>query len=98
MTSSSTAGSDESEEIAPGEGSGDLLLGDDGAPLGYGEAAQELEQIVSAIEHAEVDVDELGRQVARASALIAHCRHRLSAVQAEVSAVVEDLADGGSGA
>lgn len=69
-----------------------ILLDDEGAPLGYAEAAAELDAIVAGIETAEVDVDELGRQVARASELIRHCRTRLGEVQAEVDAVVDGLA------
>ncbi|MGH1505494.1 MAG: exodeoxyribonuclease VII small subunit [Acidimicrobiales bacterium] len=76
-----------------GLSTGDVLLDGDGQPLAYAAAAEELETIVASIESADVDVDELGRQVGRASELIRHCRARLREVQTEVDAVVDQLVD-----
>ena len=52
--------------------------------LTYSQAKQELEEIVSAIESGELDVDALTEKVKRASELIAFCKERLTKTDEEL--------------
>ena len=52
--------------------------------LTYSQAKQELEEIVSAIESGELDVDALTEKVKRASELIAFCQERLTKTDEEL--------------
>jgi exodeoxyribonuclease VII small subunit len=65
---------------------------DDVTGLAYQEAVAELEGILAAIEGDAIDVDELARQVRRASALIRLCQQRIEGARIEVERVVADLA------
>lgn len=61
------------------------------AELGFEEAKAELEAIVSAIDDGEVDIDTLSAQVARAGALLLHCRERIIATRTQVEGIVSDI-------
>lgn len=61
--------------------------------IAYGDALQELEQIVASLEQADVDVDALAERVARAARLIALCRDRIDRTRIEVERIVADLGD-----
>jgi len=61
--------------------------------LGYAEAMQELEEILTEIEDDQVDVDVLAVKVTRAAELIRLCRERITATRMQVEQVVEDLAE-----
>jgi len=63
----------------------------DQTPSGYAEALEELEQILSRLESADVDVDELATQVQRASVLIGFCRDRIGAARLQIDQVVAQL-------
>lgn len=67
--------------------------------LGFEEARAELEAIVAAIDHGDIDLDTLSAKVARAGALLAHCRARITATRAQVEDLVasfdEDPGDQG---
>lgn len=65
--------------------------GADGQPLGYGEALDELEDLLDELEGADVDVDVLAQRVARGVELIRFCRARLDVVTDDVDAVVSEL-------
>jgi exodeoxyribonuclease VII small subunit len=52
--------------------------------LGFEEARAELEAIVAAIDHGDIDLDTLSAKVARAGALLAHCRARITATRGQV--------------
>ena len=56
--------------------------------LGYGEALSELETILGELEDDTLDVDLLAERVARAAALIAHCRDRIDGDRMEVERIV----------
>ncbi len=58
---------------------------------GYAAAMAELEQILSDLERADLDVDQLGAKVTRAAELIRTCRDRISTARLEVERVVADL-------
>lgn len=58
------------------------------AALGYGEALAELEAILGELEDDTLDVDLLAERVARAAALIAHCRDRIDGARMEVERIV----------
>ncbi len=60
--------------------------------LSYGEAIDELEELIDDLEGADVDVDVLAARVARGVDLIRFCRARLEVVTADVDAVVAELA------
>lgn len=59
--------------------------------LGFEEARAELEAIVAAIDDGEIDIDTLSAQVARAGALLLHCRERIMATRTQVEGIVADL-------
>lgn len=59
--------------------------------LSYSDALTELEHILNELESSMVDVDALATKVGRASALVAHCKTRLSQVRSDVADVVADL-------
>jgi len=61
--------------------------------LGFEEARAELEVIVAAIDHGDVDLDTLSAKVARAGALLAHCRTRITATRAQVEDLVASFDD-----
>ena len=57
----------------------------------YTESAQELDQILSAIETGNVDIDVLSEKVERAAELIRVCREKLASTELRVTKVIEDL-------
>ncbi|MEN9801212.1 MAG: exodeoxyribonuclease small subunit [Actinomycetota bacterium] len=59
--------------------------------LGYAEALQELEEILSELERPDVDVDVLADRVERASALIRLCRDRIGNARLQIDSVVDGL-------
>jgi exodeoxyribonuclease VII small subunit len=59
--------------------------------LGYAEAVSELEGILAELERDDVDVDVLAPRVARAAALIRHCRAHIGAARLDVEQIVADL-------
>jgi exodeoxyribonuclease VII small subunit len=63
--------------------------GDD--DLAYLDALDELEAILDRLERDEPDVDRVADDVARAAALIAHCRSRIAAARLTVDEVVAGL-------
>lgn len=61
----------------------------------YTEAFTELQEIVAEIEQGEISVDELSEKVKRASILIAICKAKLTATEADVSAILSSLKQAG---
>ncbi len=59
--------------------------------LKYGEAMQEMEEILSRIENEELDVDELSSTVKRVSFLVKVCRDKLYKTEAEVEKILKDM-------
>ncbi|HMM16088.1 MAG: exodeoxyribonuclease VII small subunit [Petrimonas sp.] len=59
--------------------------------LTYSQAKQELEEIVSAIESGELDVDALTEKVKRASKLIAFCKERLTKTDEELQKILDEI-------
>lgn len=57
----------------------------------YAEAMEELEGILEELEGEDIDVDELGSRVKRASELLRLCRARLQDTRSEIEQVVADL-------
>ncbi len=64
------------------------------AELSYGDALAELEQLLTELEDADIDVDILTERVARGAQLVRHCQDRLAVVSGEVDKVVGDLEAG----
>ncbi len=58
---------------------------------GYAEALAELEEILTQLERADVDVDVLAAQVQRAAALIGFCRERIGSARMQIDQVVAGL-------
>jgi exodeoxyribonuclease VII small subunit len=56
--------------------------------LRFEEARAELEAILAAIDRGDVDLDTLSAKVARAGALLGHCRARITATQAQIEDLV----------
>lgn len=61
--------------------------------LGYAEAMAELDAILAELDTDDVDIDVLAERVARAAALLRHCRGRLHAARIEIDSVLDDLDD-----
>ena len=59
--------------------------------IGYTEAMNELERIVTEIEEGEITVDTLSVKVKRASELIKICREKLTATESDVSKILEEI-------
>ena len=57
----------------------------------YTEAFEELQKIVSEIEHGQISVDELSQKVKRATVLIKVCREKLTATETDVSQILKEL-------
>lgn len=60
--------------------------------LTYTQAKAELEEIVSAIESGELDVDALTEKVKRASELIAFCKEKLTRTDKDLQKILDDIA------
>ncbi len=59
--------------------------------ISYAEAIAEIEDILSRIEHEELDVDELGVKVRRVSVLIRQCRDKLHRTEEEVEKILREM-------
>ena len=60
----------------------------DVSAMSYAEAVDEIETILARLSGDEVDVDELGREVKRASELIKMCREKLRKAEEDVNSVI----------
>lgn len=58
----------------------------------YSQAKNELEEIVSAIESGDLDVDALTEKVKRAAELIAFCKEKLTKTDKELQKILDDIA------
>lgn len=59
--------------------------------LTYSQAKQELEEIVSAIESENLNVDALTEKVKRASELIAFCKEKLTKTDEELQKILNEI-------
>ncbi len=59
--------------------------------IGYADAMSELTRILATLETADVDVDLLADNVARASELIELCRNRIVAAEMSVEKIVDSV-------
>lgn len=59
--------------------------------LTYAQAKRELEEIVSAMESGELDVDALTQKVKRASELIAFCKEKLTKTDKELQKILDEI-------
>ena len=59
--------------------------------LSFGEAVDEVEEILAALESETVDIDTLGQEVKRAVELIQVCREKLNKTDSEVRELVAGL-------
>ena len=63
---------------------------------GFTAAMAELEAILSRIEAEEIDVDALAAELRRAAELLEVCRAKIRRAEAEVTQIVQQLAEDGS--
>ncbi|MBR1992351.1 MAG: exodeoxyribonuclease VII small subunit [Bacteroidales bacterium] len=56
--------------------------------LTYTDAFEELQKIVKKMENADISVDELTKNIERASELIKICKEKLSKTEAEVNKII----------
>lgn len=68
---------------------------EDVTELDYQDALDELERILDRLETDRPDVDRVAADVARAAALVEHCRGRIHSARKQVAAVVDPNAAGG---
>ncbi len=66
---------------------------DEETELKYGQALQELNEILEGIEEDRFDLDELGEQVDRAAELIRLCRDKIDATELQIKSIIDDLDD-----
>ena len=59
--------------------------------IGYAEAVEELDEILTKLDDEDIDIDLLSELVGRAAQLISVCRGRISAAQQRVEDIVESL-------
>ena len=65
--------------------------------INYADAFEELQSIVTEIEHGEISVDELSKKVKRATQLIKICRKKLTTTEEDVNKILEELDDANDG-
>ncbi len=61
------------------------------APTSYKKAIEELESILQLLEQNEVDVDQMTKQLKRATELIGFCREKLHKTDVELQAIFKEL-------
>ncbi len=61
------------------------------AEIRFGEAIEELEQILSRIESEEIDIDDLAEELKKAAALLDVCRGKIRKAELEVTQIVQAL-------
>lgn len=59
--------------------------------INYKDAFEELQSIVTEIEHGEISVDELSEKVKRASFLIKICKSKLQSTEEDVNKILKEL-------
>jgi exodeoxyribonuclease VII small subunit len=57
----------------------------------FGDALAELETILARIEGEEIDIDQLGEELKRATQLLELCRAKIKKAEVEVSQIVQSL-------
>ena len=57
----------------------------------FGEAVEELEEILARIEAQEIDIDDLARELEKAAELLTICRGKIRKAEAEVTQIVQAL-------
>lgn len=63
------------------------------ADIKYEEAVSQLEAIVRQLEHGELDIDQMGKQLKKAQQLITLCRAKLTKTEAEINAILNENTD-----
>ena len=63
----------------------------EGTTPNYTEAFDELQSIVTEIEHGEISVDELSEKVKRAALLIRICKTKLMTTEEDVNVILKEL-------
>ena len=70
--------------------------GTGGAAPSFGEAMEELEEILQRIEGEEIDVDRLAGELRRASQLLDLARDKIRRAEVEVTQIVQSLDESGA--
>jgi exodeoxyribonuclease VII small subunit len=58
----------------------------------YKKAIDEIESIMHKLENEEIDLDELSKNVKRASELIAKCKGKLRSTESEIEKIIDKIA------
>ena len=66
--------------------------------LAFGEALEELEEILRRVEGEEIDVDSLAEELRRAAQLLEVCRGKIRRAEVEVTQIVQSLEEPEPGA
>lgn len=61
--------------------------------LRFGEAIEQLEEILARVESAEIDIDELAEELKKATTLLEICRSKIRRAEVEVTQIVQSLED-----
>ncbi len=64
-----------------------------GEVVAFGEAIEELESILQRIEEEEIDIDELAKELRKATQLLELCRSKIRKAEVEVTQIVQKLTD-----
>lgn len=59
--------------------------------ISYNEAISEIEQILSKIESGDLNVDDLTKEVKRASFLLKTCQQKLKTTEKEVNKILDEM-------
>ena len=57
----------------------------------YKQAITEIEEIIGRIENEELDVDELGKYVKKASELLGFCKNKLTTTEKEIEKILNSI-------
>ena len=57
----------------------------------YKEAIQEIEEIMYKLENEEIDLDELSKNLKKASELIANCKSKLKTTENEIDNIIQKI-------
>lgn len=60
-------------------------------PMSYDESMKELDQILAKMEGEDVPIDDLEKNVERASMLLKYCNDRLKKTEQKVSKIIDEL-------
>lgn len=88
--------SEPKDTVTPGAEAAAGGAGPEAPAPSFGEAMQELEEILGRIEGEEIDIDDLARELRRAAELVELARGKIRRAEAEVTQIVQSLDEEGA--